>query len=167
MSSSNSLTCKSVGVAAQYCGAVDKIAKCQIGVFLAYATTAGPVLLDRELYLPKAWAEDTERRAEAAVPPHVTARPEPALGQALLERAFAAGVSAAWPTADGIYGGVYEVRHFLEEWEYPSVLAVPSTQRAGLTAKAAQVVASWPEEAWERLSAGRAVKRRDDMTGRA
>jgi SRSO17 transposase len=34
------------------------------------------------------------------------------------------------------------------------VLAVPSTQRVGLTAKAAQVVASWPAEAWQRLSAG-------------
>src|SRR5271166_1668234 len=36
---------KSVGVAPQYCGAVGKIANCQIGVFLAYATRHGPVLL--------------------------------------------------------------------------------------------------------------------------
>jgi SRSO17 transposase len=152
---------KSVGVAAQYCGAVGKIANCQIGVFLAYATAAGPVLLDRELYLPKAWVEDAERRAEAGVPPQVTAQTKPALGQTLgqtlLERAFAAGVRAAWVTADSIYsiyGAVYQVRHFLEEREQPFVLAVPSTQRIGLTEKAAQVVAAWPTEAWERLSAG-------------
>jgi SRSO17 transposase len=145
---------KSVGVAPQYCGAVGKIANCQIGVFLAYATAAGPVLLDRELYLPKAWVQDAERRAEAGVPPQVTARPKPALGQALLERVFAAGVSAAWVTADSIYGGAYQLRHFLEEREQPCVLAVPSTQRVGLAAKAAQVVASWPAEAWARLSAG-------------
>src|SRR5581483_9042667 len=44
---------KSVGVAPQYCGTVGKIANCQIGVFLAYATRHGPVLLDRELYLPR------------------------------------------------------------------------------------------------------------------
>src|SRR5689334_12839072 len=37
---------KSVGVAPQYCGTVGKIANCQIGVFLAYATRHGPVLLD-------------------------------------------------------------------------------------------------------------------------
>jgi SRSO17 transposase len=145
---------KSVGVAPQYCGAVGKIANCQIGVFLAYATAAGPVLLDRELYLPKAWIDDSERREEAGVPPQVGARPKPALGQALLERAFAAGVQAAWVTADSIYGGVYALRHFLEEREQPFVLAVPSTQRVGLSDKAAQVVASWPAEAWERLSAG-------------
>jgi len=135
---------KSVGVAPQYCGAVGKIANCQIGVFLAYATTAGPVLLDRELYLPKAWTEDAERRAEAGAPAQVSARPKPALGQALLQRAFAAGVQAAWVTADSVYGSVYALRHFLEEREQPFVLAVPSTQRVGLMDKAAQVVASWP-----------------------
>lgn len=145
---------KSVGVAAQYCGAVGKIANCQIGVFLAYATTAGPVLLDRELYLPKTWVEDGARREEGGIPPQVTAQTKPALGQVLLERAFVAGVHAAWVTADSIYGGVYALRHFLEEREQPFVLAVPSTQRVGLTAKAAQVVTAWPPEAWERLSAG-------------
>ncbi len=59
---------KSVGVAPQYCGTVGKIANCQIGVFLAYATAHGPVLLDRELYLPKDWVDDPARRAEAGVP---------------------------------------------------------------------------------------------------
>jgi SRSO17 transposase len=56
---------KSVGVAPQYCGTVGKIANCQIGVFVAYATSAGPVLLDRELYLPRDWAQDASRRHEA------------------------------------------------------------------------------------------------------
>lgn len=81
-------------------------------------------------------------------------RSSQAQGQALLERAFAAGVRAAWVTADSIYGGADALRHFLEEREQPFVLAVPSTQRVGLSAKAAQVVASWPTEVWERLSAG-------------
>src|SRR5215467_10727924 len=145
---------KSVGVAAQYCGAVGKVANCQIGVFLAYATAAGPVLLDRDLYLPKAWTEDAERRAEAGVPAQVSAQTKPALGQALLERAFAAGVRAAWVTADSIYGGAYALRHYLEEREQPFVLAVQSTQRVGLSAKAEQVVAAWPAGQWQRLSAG-------------
>ena len=42
----------------------------------------------------------------------------------------------------------------LEEREQPFVLAVPSTQRVGLSAKAAPVVAAWPDAAWQRLSAG-------------
>ncbi len=145
---------KSVGVAPQYCGTVGKIANCQIGVFLAYATRHGPVLLDRELYLPREWADDPARRAEAGVPTEASCIPKPTLGQRLLERADAAGVRAAWVTADSIYGGAYTLRHSLEEREQPFVLAVPSTQRIGLSAKAEQVVAAWSAAAWQRLSAG-------------
>jgi SRSO17 transposase len=147
---------KSVGVAAQYCGTVGKIANCQVGVFLAYATQAGPVLLDRELFLPQEWAADLPRRQEAGVPEEVAATsvPKPALGKRLLARAFAAGVQAAWVTADTVYGGTYDVRRYLEERAQPFVLAVPSTQRVGLSAKAEQVVAAWPEDAWQQLSAG-------------
>ena len=145
---------KSVGVAPQYCGAVGKIANCQIGVFLAYATSHGPVLLDRELYLPKEWADDPARRRQAGVPAEAACVPKPTLGKQLLERALAAGVTAAWVTADSIYGGTYSLRHYLEEREQSFVLAVPSTQRVGLSAKAEQVAASWPAEAWRRLSAG-------------
>lgn len=145
---------KSVGVAPQYCGTVGKIANCQIGVFLAYATRHGPVLLDRELYLPREWANDSARRVEAGVPTTATCIPKPTLGKYLLERAFAAGVQATWVTADSIYGGDYKLRHYLEERQQPFVLAVQSTQRIGLAAKAEQVVASWPAAAWQRLSAG-------------
>ncbi len=145
---------KSVGAAPQYCGAVGKIANCQIGVFLAYATRHGPVLLDRELYLPQEWADDPTRRAEAGVPTDARCVPKPTLGMQLLERAFARRVAATWVTADSISGGAYKLRHYLEEREQPFVLAVQSTQRVGLSAKAEQVVASWPAGAWSRLSAG-------------
>jgi SRSO17 transposase len=71
---------KSAGVAPQYCGAVGKIANCQIGVFLAYASRHGPVLLDRELYLPQEWADDAERKTEAGVPAGARCIPKPTLG---------------------------------------------------------------------------------------
>src|SRR5215831_14976309 len=51
----------SAGVARQYSGTAGRIENCQIGVFLAYATSLGHTLLDRELYLPKEWTEDRER----------------------------------------------------------------------------------------------------------
>src|SRR5262245_1008812 len=60
---------KSVGVARQYSGAAGGgIANCQIGVFLAYASAQGRTFLDRELYLPQAWAEDRGRRRAAGIP---------------------------------------------------------------------------------------------------
>jgi SRSO17 transposase len=147
---------KSVGVAPQYSGTVGKIANCQVGVFLAYATPHGPVLLDRALFLPKEWAQDQARRTEAGVPDEVaaTSTPKPLLGQQMLAHAFAAGVSAAWVTGDTVYGGAYALRRFLEERQQPFVLAVPSTQRVGLSATAAGVAAEWPATAWQRLSAG-------------
>src|SRR3954465_13848883 len=46
---------RSAGVGRQYTGTTGKIDNCQIGVFLAYATPTGRALIDRELYLPRAW----------------------------------------------------------------------------------------------------------------
>jgi hypothetical protein len=42
-------------------GTAGKIANSQIGVFLAYATKHGAVLIDRELYLHAEWEKDPER----------------------------------------------------------------------------------------------------------
>ena len=51
----------SVGVARQYSGTAGRVEKCQIGVFVAYAGKQGQTLVDRELYLPKAWTNDPAR----------------------------------------------------------------------------------------------------------
>src|ERR671922_1243478 len=57
---------RSVGVQRQYSGTAGRRENCQVGVFLAYASPQGRTFLDRELYLPKEWAADRERRQEAA-----------------------------------------------------------------------------------------------------
>ncbi|MGE5763166.1 MAG: IS701 family transposase, partial [Mycobacterium leprae] len=54
---------QSAGVARQYSGTAGRIENCQIGVFLGYATPAGRTLVDRELYLPRAWTDDRDRCA--------------------------------------------------------------------------------------------------------
>jgi len=146
---------KSAGVAAQYSGTVGKIANCQIGVFLAYATRSGAVLLDRELYLHADWEKDPERCQEAEVPEERRKTiPKPTLAKQMLARAFAHGVQAAWVTGDTVYGGDYKLRSWLEERLQPYVLAVPMNQRVGLTQRADAVVESWPAHKWQRLSAG-------------
>ena len=53
---------KSAGVKRQYSGTAGRIENCQIGVFLTYSASKGYTVLDRELYLPKEWIEDRERR---------------------------------------------------------------------------------------------------------
>src|SRR6185437_3432445 len=91
---------KSVGVARQYSGTAGRVENCQIGVFLAYASPRGRAFLDRELYLPRDWANDAQRRTAAGVPTAVTFTTKPQLALRMLRRAWDAGVEAAWVTAD-------------------------------------------------------------------
>ena len=105
---------KSVGVQRQYSGTAGRIENCQIGVFLGYASARGRTFLDRQLYLPREWVGDAERRREAGVPEHVGFATKPELARRMLERAYAAGVPAAWVTGDEIYGDDTELRRWLE-----------------------------------------------------
>jgi SRSO17 transposase len=59
---------KTAGVQRQYSGIAGRVENCQIGVFVAYATKRGRTFLDRELYLPQAGAEDTQRRESVGIP---------------------------------------------------------------------------------------------------
>jgi len=63
-------TC-TVGVQRQYTGTAGRIENSQVAVYLTYASSLGHALIDRALYLPKSWADDTERRAAAGVPDEV------------------------------------------------------------------------------------------------
>ena len=83
---------KSVGVQRQYSGTAGRIENCQIGVFLTYASAQGRTLMDRELYLPRVWADDLERRRAAGVPEKVAFRTKPQLARRMLERALESGV---------------------------------------------------------------------------
>lgn len=64
----------SVGVKRQWCGRLGKKENCQSGVFISYLSPKGHALVARELYLPKEWAEDPERRKECHVPEEVEFR---------------------------------------------------------------------------------------------
>jgi len=115
---------KSVGVKRQYTGTVGKRENCQVGVFLAYASSRGQAFIDRELYLPEEWADDRDRRERAGVPEQVKMRTKPELAKEMLRRALEAGVGAAWVVADCVYGDSRRLGVFLEEREQPYVLAV-------------------------------------------
>ena len=93
---------KSVGVARQYCGAVGKVANCQVGVFLAHVGPHGRALVDKRLYLPREWTDDPERCADAEVPADQQAyRSKTELALAMLEETRQWGhLTAAWVTGD-------------------------------------------------------------------
>jgi SRSO17 transposase len=156
---------KSAGVQRQYSGTAGRVENCQVGVFLTYASLRGRALVDRELYLPKEWAADAARRAEAHVPAKVGFQTKPQLAQAMLERAVDAGVPAGWVTADEVYGGDARLRAWLEDHDLAYVLAVKATQPLWAASQhgpaevaARQLVAGLPARAWRRLSAGDGAK---------
>jgi SRSO17 transposase len=156
---------KSVGVQRQYSGTAGRVENCQIGVFLAYASPKGRTFLDREIYLPREWCQDPERRLEAGIPDSVTFATKPQLAQRMLSRAREAGVPAAWVTGDSVYGKDRRLRMWLEEQEQPFVLGVAcseplwaATERGPSPVRADQLAAQVPSERWERLSAGSGAK---------
>jgi SRSO17 transposase len=148
---------KSVGVQRQYSGTAGRRENSQVAVFLCYATPAGRAFLDRALYLPTSWADDAARCTAAGVPAAVRFATKPQLARAMLQRAFAAGVPAAWVVGDTVYGTGRGLRPWLEAERRAYVLAVPFkhrvwTGRRQVTARAA--VARLPAAAWVRRSAG-------------
>jgi SRSO17 transposase len=155
---------KSVGVKRQYSGTAGGVENAQVGVFLAYATARGTAFIDRDLFLPEEWAEDTERRTEARVPVDVTFKTKPQLALRMFKDAFKAGVKAAWVTADSVYSSS-EVRRYLEDRKQPFVLGIstqfmlrfPEGDRLR-QARVDELFAELKAKDWQRLSAGQGSK---------
>jgi SRSO17 transposase len=152
---------KSVGVARQYSGTAGRVENCQIGVFLAYATTRGRTFLDRELYLPRQWATDAARRAAAGVPVALSFATKPQLARRMIARALAGGVPCMWLTGDTVYGHDWRMRAWLEDSHLNYVLGVTAQYRMFTGAArewAATVVGRLPATAWQRHSCGAGSK---------
>jgi SRSO17 transposase len=98
---------ESVGVAAQYCGSVGKIANGQVGVYLGYASRKGYSLLAGRLFLPDEWFEDTHtnRRSACGVPEELVYKTKPEIGLELVQEAVdRGGLAFKWVAADELYG---------------------------------------------------------------
>lgn len=172
---------ESVGVGRQYTGTAGKIENCQVGVFVSYVSPKGHVLLEREIYLPKAWAADAARREKAKVPREVRFQTKPALARRMLARTWAAGMPMRWVTGDEVYGNDPKFRDFVTAHGRRFVLAVGCKTRVWTTRPALEpvprkrsrkstsrramrvvqgaapalpvdaVVASWRPQAWQRV----------------
>jgi SRSO17 transposase len=131
----------SVGVARQYCGHVGKVANCQHGVFLAYASATGCTFVDRRLYLPKAWFDEAHaaERARCGVPAMVRFQTEPALGLAMVRGVLERGVlPVRWVLADETYGADAKFLDgvaALDRWYFAEV---PTSTRAWVGAVAVE-----------------------------
>jgi SRSO17 transposase len=116
-----------VGVQRQYTGTAGRIENAQVAVYLAYASRTGHALIDRELYLPRSWAADPDRRTAAGVPDEIEFATKPALATAMIARGVAAGLPAGWVTGDEVYGIDPDLRAQLETLRLGYVLASAAT----------------------------------------
>jgi SRSO17 transposase len=97
----------SAGVAPQYCGALGKVANCQVGVYIGYASRKGYTLVDGQLFVPECWFADeyAALRDEVGLPPDLTFQTKPQLAVHLIGGIVdRKQLPARWLAADALYG---------------------------------------------------------------
>jgi SRSO17 transposase len=155
----------SAGVQPQYCGCLGRVANCQVGVFLTYATPNGHTFVDRDLYLPQSWLDDRPRCQVAGIPADVSFATKPELAQQMLTRVLGSELPVKWVTADSVYGGNCNLTFFLERIPLAYVMAISPKDTvilpAGFPEHTSLILAdldNHPEYTWVTLSAGAGSK---------
>ncbi len=148
----------SVGVQRQYTGTAGRIENSQVTVYLTYAAPRGHALIDRALYLPKSWTDDTGRCTAAGIPTDKqTFATKPILARDMIDRAMAAGVPAAWVAGDEVYGAHPGLRAAIRGHGLGYVLAIAANRCLPTDAgriRADRLPAILPPWAWQKHSAG-------------
>lgn len=152
----------SVGVARQYCGALGKIANCQAGVFVGYASRKGYTLLDRRLYMPAEWFTPAyaQRRQRCGVPPTLRFRTAPQLAWEMVDTVYTQGrLPVGWVVFDEAFGKdptflarleraglryLAEVPCRTRVWRRRPMIELPGPHRMGRPRKYARVPAGAP-----------------------
>ena len=147
----------SVAVARQYCGALGKIANCQVAVSTALLAEHQAWPTTMELYLPEEWAADADRRARAEIPRRVTFRPKWRIALTHVRQVRAAGLQIDGVLADAAYGNVHACRTALDRMglRYAVGVAVRLTVQvtgARRPHSISRVLTRLPRRAWRRIT---------------
>lgn len=156
----------SVGVSRQYCGALGKVANCQVGVSLTYVgqEVSWPYAMD--LFIPQSWdhPEDPQcvqlrQKTRMPLAAHHREKWQMALDQISLARQ--AGVPHRAVAADAWYGNIVAFRRQLAEWGESYVVGVYKSTEVFLAppvhegdpgpVKVSELGQQVEEEAWEHL----------------
>jgi SRSO17 transposase len=115
----------SVGVAHQYCGALGKIANCQVATTVALWTGVRGWFLGAKLYLPEAWLTP-ECRQQARIPATVRFQEKWRHALTLLRQVRAAGFDLTAVIGDAEFGDVTAFRAALHRLGLPYALGISS-----------------------------------------
>lgn len=148
---------QSVGVQRQYCGALGKIANCQVAVSTVLLDDHLAWPLSFELYLPQAWCTDVTRRTKARVPEALRFREKWRIALAHIRQVLKAGFQVTAVVTDADYGARTAFRRGLERLGLRYGIALPSTAAlwttgARRTRTAAVIGTALPEAEWHRVT---------------
>lgn len=147
---------KSVGVQRQWCGRLGKEENCQVGEFLGYASPKGHTLVDCALYLPKSWADNQSRRAEAHVPVDVEFKTGWELAYEMVSKC-SVSLPHSWVVGDDAYGHPVALRRRLDADGERYLLEVASKTQVKVRSSGdhwqsvASVADSLPPDRWTRV----------------
>lgn len=116
----------SVGVARQYCGALGKVANCQVAVTAALWNGTRAWMLGAALYLPEEWLTPSQR-LRARIPAGVRFQSKGQLALTLLRQVRAAGITVTAVLGDAEFGDNATLRRTLHRAQLPYALGVSST----------------------------------------
>jgi len=116
----------SVGVARQYCGALGKIANCQVAVTAALWTGGRAYLLGAALYLPQEWVT-APARGQARIPATVGFQEKWRQALTLLRQVRASGFTVTGVLADAEFGDNRLFRAMLHRLRLPYALGISSS----------------------------------------
>jgi SRSO17 transposase len=103
----------SVGVGRQYCGQLGKQENCQVAVSLSLATEKGSIPVDYQLYLPKDWADNPEKRKRTGIPDDINFQTKPDIALDQIKRAKESNIPTGIVLADAGYGDITNFRDTL------------------------------------------------------
>jgi SRSO17 transposase len=117
---------RSVAVARQYCGALGKVANCQVAVTAALWTGVRAWMLGAALYLPEDWLTP-EARQRARIPASIRFQEKWRLALTLLRQIRAAGFHVTAVLGDAEFGDNATLRRTLHRLQLPYALGISST----------------------------------------
>lgn len=116
-----------VAVERQYSPETMRAEKCQIGLLLFHVTAQGRAfLVDRELYVPKSWADDAQRCAQAGIPQDFRYRTKSAIGGIMVRRAFEAGIQPDYVISSVFCNDKLKLQKWLRYKQVPHIIAITS-----------------------------------------
>ncbi len=154
---------QSVGVKRQYCGALGKIANCQVAVSTVLLAEDLAWPLTFELYLPREWCADPSRRIKTQIPDRVRFREKWRIALAQIRQVIKEGFQLTGVVADADYGSTAAFRGGLDRLGLRYGVAIRGfltmwTPDARRSKTAGEIAAAIPDPQWQRVCWGEGTK---------